>query len=152
MLMSVAVVAAIAMPLTANAATGFGGYGLVNQSVGVCLWARAHYRVPSNNPTATLDFNVYGYKESAFSCNHASPWLSVTTVELGIQARLWKSDGSFCAETTARIVPNGTATPTSWGRAYTRSGNCATGTLTVYAHATSFVLDWTTIRSQVQVP
>ena len=125
----------------------------MNQTVYNCLWARASYRTPSNLSGYSLDFNVWGYVEPISSCNQAAPWGYVQSNELGLHAELWNyQTGMFCSDTPYYIIPGGQATPFGYGKAYKRSGNCATGRLTVRAYASPFVQDYTTLRSQITTP
>lgn len=127
----------------AYAVTGYGGWGLVQQTLAHCLWDRAQYKVPSANGSSVLDFNSFGYKESAGSCNHVSPWLAFLANQQGVHAKLWTfSSYIFCSDTGYATIPNGAGSPWGIGRAYNPVGACAGVSLIAEGWATPFNSNW----------
>ncbi len=132
-----------------------GNWGYVAQDSTACYWARAHLRIPSNNATADLDFNTFVYKEPANSCNKAAPFSNALYNNMGLQAQLFHfNSATWCAQTSWRIVPNGSTTPYGWGQAFKRAGSgvCATGQLISYAYANVTQQSSNAIRDQVVTP
>jgi hypothetical protein len=115
----------------AKAASGFGNNAIVanpspfDQSA--CVWVKAHYRKPGN--VLQIDLNVYGYKEPRAGCNVTAPWTNFKTDEMQIQSFLYTSSWTFCASSSALIIPNGgTGGGYGWGLGYSKSGDCASAT------------------------
>jgi len=113
----------------AVAATNYGNHAIVLAAGTNCWSVRAHYRTPPNT-AATIDLNVWGYRESIPPlCARTAPWVAFGASQLSVQAQLWSTDGTFCTETSTKVVPAGAAgSGYGWGKSWNRSGNCQTAT------------------------
>lgn len=118
-------------------ATVFGPLAIVSSIPGdsSCVSVKSHYRTPPNT-SATLDFNVYAFRESVPpTCNATAPFLAHQGGVMLIRAQLWTTTGVFCATTSDRIVPEGAAgSGYGWGQSWNKpsSGGCKTTQYSVY--------------------